>query len=358
MSEEAFSKFHLGDFALESGEVLPSAFLAYETFGDSKSPALIYPTWFGGPIRDNCSVISPANAAFDPNKYFIIVPALFGNGESTSPSNTPALRQDFPAVTIADNVRAQYQLVTAGLGIKHARAVLGWSMSAMQAFHWAVQYPDFMDGIIPYAGSAKTSIHNAVFLEGVKSGLIAARGGVSKGIGKGQAFPLPGPWSEREKQVGLKALARVYAGWGFSQQFYREEQYQHFGYPDVESFLTGFWEAWALQKDPDDLLAMIRTWQLGDIAAGLDFGGDFQKALRSIRVPALVMPSRTDLYFPPEDAQFEVETMSPGIGVYREIPSIFGHHAAAPSFWKEDWDFLHGSIENFLLQIGPNSGKE
>lgn len=104
-----------------------------------------------------------------------------------SPSNTPQLAQKFPSITFADNVAAQYRLITSGLGVTHARAVLGWSMSAGQSFQWAVQYPDFMDAIIPYAGSAKTSIHNNVFLEGQKSCLVAARGGDSEGIGKGQS---------------------------------------------------------------------------------------------------------------------------------------------------------------------------
>jgi homoserine acetyltransferase len=60
-----------------------------------------------------------------PSEYYIIMPALFGNGESSSPSNMPDLRP-FPDVLLYDNVRAQYELVTNHLRIQHARAVLGW----------------------------------------------------------------------------------------------------------------------------------------------------------------------------------------------------------------------------------------
>ena len=67
------------------------------------------------------------------SKYYIIIVALFGNGQSTSPSNSPENRP-FPDVTFYDNVRAQHKLVTEHLGIKHAKAILGWSMAAGQTY--------------------------------------------------------------------------------------------------------------------------------------------------------------------------------------------------------------------------------
>ena len=119
-------------------------------------------------------------------------------------------------MTFYDNVRAQYFLVTEHLGIKHLRAVLGWSMGGGQTFQWATQYPDFMDLAVPFCGSARTSLHNQVFLEGVKSALLAAKQISSAGSGKGgvkvdgQNYRI---WTNEEKTVGLKALGRVYAGW-------------------------------------------------------------------------------------------------------------------------------------------------
>ena len=118
--------FDLGDFPLKSGGRIPNAFLAYKTFGAPSNPAIIYPTWYSGHISDNEWLIGQ-DMALSPSKYFIIVPALFGNGQSSSPSNIPDLRP-FPEVTFADNVTAQYRLVTEELGITHAKCVLGWSM--------------------------------------------------------------------------------------------------------------------------------------------------------------------------------------------------------------------------------------
>lgn len=89
-------------------------------------------------------------------------------------------------------------------------------MGAAQSFQWATQYPDFMDLVVPFCGSARTSLHNQVFLEGVKGALLSAKLVPSAGSGEGGVVQ-PGEayraWSEKERQVGLKAFGRVYAGW-------------------------------------------------------------------------------------------------------------------------------------------------
>jgi S-formylglutathione hydrolase FrmB len=114
-----------------------------------------------------------------------------------------------------DNVRAQYTLVTQSFKITHLRAVIGWSMGAVQSFQWATQYPDFMDLTVPFCGSAKTSLHNQVFLEGVKSAMLAVKI-PSAGSGKGGVTiegVTHGIWTPEEKEIGMKAFGRGYAGW-------------------------------------------------------------------------------------------------------------------------------------------------
>jgi len=131
MSEE-YSTYKVGDWSLKNGGTIPNAWLAYKTFGNASHPAIIYPTWYSGVLSDNEWLIGN-DKTLDPTRHYIIVVALFGNGESSSPSNMPDLRP-WPKVTFADNVRAQKMLVTEGLGVKHARAVLGWSMGAGQTY--------------------------------------------------------------------------------------------------------------------------------------------------------------------------------------------------------------------------------
>lgn len=149
-----------------------------------------------------------------------------------------------------DNIRAQHELVTKKFGITHAKAVLGWSMGAGQTYQWATQFPDFMDFIVPFCGAAKTSLHNQVFLEGVKVAVLGGKSATSGGVLKGEAVKGKyRTWTEEERVVGLKALGRVYAGWGFSQSFYREKLYESvLGFSSLESFMTDFWETWALSK--------------------------------------------------------------------------------------------------------------
>lgn len=200
-------------------------------------------------INDNEWLIG-RDKSLNPERYFIIVPALFGNGQSSSPSNSDL--RPFPDVLFYGNIRAQHELVCTHLRIKHAKAVLGWSMGAAQAYQWATQYPDFMDLIVPFCGSAKTSLHNQVFLEGVKSALLSAKGAVSGGIMKGEGQVSSHDyrkWSDAEKITGLKALGRVYAGWGFSQAFYREKLYEMaLKFKNLEDFMINFWEDWACAK--------------------------------------------------------------------------------------------------------------
>ena len=64
---------------------------------------------------------------------------MFGNGLSSSPSNTPFPfdRSRYPHFTIYDNVMVQHRLIAGALGIAKLRLVYGWSMGGIQAYHWA-----------------------------------------------------------------------------------------------------------------------------------------------------------------------------------------------------------------------------
>lgn len=330
-SSSDYSTYDLGDFTLQSGQVLKSAWIAYTTLGSPSLPAIIYPTWYSGLIADNLWLTGD-DMTLSPAKYYIIVPALFGNGQSTSPSNTPSAPRPFPNVTFYDNVRAQHQLVTQHLGIKHAKAVLGWSMGAGQTYQWATQYPDFMDGIVPFCGSARTSLHNQVFLEGVKAALLGPKGAVSAGVCAGERQIIGTStyqaWTEEQREAGLKALGRVYAGWGFSQAFYREKLFATAPafkgrFQTLEDFMVAFWEKWACSKDPENMLTMLWTWQAGDVSKQEAYGGNFEAAMQAITAKALVLPGKTDLYFPPEDSEYEVKCMRAGVGACEAFPSIW-----------------------------------
>ncbi|QIW96263.1 hypothetical protein AMS68_001781 [Peltaster fructicola] len=360
-----YQTYQLGDFPLKLGSSIPAAEIAYKTFGDIKNPLVIYPSWYSGKIADNEWLIGE-DKALDPGKYFIVITALFGNGESSSPSNRSDLKP-FPDVLFYDNVRAQHELVTKRLGLSHAFAVLGWSMGAGQTYQWITQYPDFMDLAVPFCGSARTSLHNQVFLEGVKAAVLAGKQASSAGISKGEI--VTGglrTWSKEEREVGLKALGRVYAGWGFSQAFYREKLYEtSLGFEDLDDFMVNFWEAWALSKgkiarlrsnrtdgaDPENMLTMLFTWQSGDCSKQDPYNSDFSAAMKGIKAKTLVLPSKTDLYFPPEDSEVEVRNMTHGVGELRVFPSIWGHWAGGPGDSKEDVKWLDDQLRQFFAAV-------
>ncbi len=330
--------FDAGDVVLQGGATLRPVKLAYKTFGTlnaDKSNAIVYPTWYSGQHYENEWLIGPG-MALDPAKYFIIIPNMLGNGLSSSPSNTPppynAAR--FPNVTTFDNVTLQHRLVTEKFGIKRLALVVGWSMGAQQTYQWGALYPDMVERIAPFCGSAKTSRHNIVFLEGVKAALTADA-----------AFE--NGWYEKPPTKGLRAMARVYAGWGFSQAFYREKlDLSRMGYASLEDFLVGFWEGLFLVRDANNLLTMLWTWQKGDLSANPIYNGNFEKALAAIKAKALVMPGQTDLYFPPEDNEYEVRHMPNA--ECRPIPSIWGHFAGGPGTNPDDVKFVDTALKELL----------
>jgi homoserine O-acetyltransferase/O-succinyltransferase len=247
-ARDDYEVYEIPDFTLECGATLRPARIAYKTYGTlnaDKSNAIVYPTWYSGRYWENEWLIGN-DMALDPAEWFIIVPNMLGNGLSSSPSNTPPPydRARFPRVNVRDNVQTQYRLVTEHFGIERLALVLGWSMGAGQTYQWAVSHPEMVPRALPFCGSSRTSPHNIVFLEGVK-GALTADG------------TFHGGWYAEQPVAGLRAAARVYAGWGFSQAFYWDEVWREMGYTSLEDFLVGFWEGFFLDgRDANNLLCI------------------------------------------------------------------------------------------------------
>jgi len=148
----------LGVCKLVSGDQIASCRLGYRTWGTlnvGRSNAVLFPTYFSGTTADLTGVVGAASMV-DPSKYFVILVDAFGDGVSSSPSNSTAQPGPlFPAFTIHDMVTAEYRLATETLGLNHLHAVMGISMGGMQTFEWMVDYPAFMDEAIPIVGSPK-----------------------------------------------------------------------------------------------------------------------------------------------------------------------------------------------------------
>uniref|UniRef100_Q01XN4 Homoserine O-acetyltransferase n=1 Tax=Solibacter usitatus (strain Ellin6076) TaxID=234267 RepID=Q01XN4_SOLUE len=330
-------EFIISDFHTESGATLPQARIVYGTYGHlnaDHSNAVLLPSHYMANLRGYEWLIG-SGKALDPAQLFLITSELFGNGSSSSPSNTPEPFHGprFPVMTIRDNVEAVHRLLTEDLKVTHLRAVIGFSMGAQQAFQWAVSYPDFADRIVATSGTAKTYPHGIVRLEGQIAALTA------------DAAFLNGDYTSPPKK-GLEAFGMVWAAWLYSQEWWRRELWRASSpagttFEQVSNrFRTRF------NADANDYILQARTWQHHDVGATPGFSGDTERALRSIKVPLLYMPSETDLYFPVGDARFEAPFI-PKVTLM-PIPSLWGHTAGAASN-PADAKFLNENIAKFLL---------
>ena len=340
MNKIDYNIFELGDVTLLSGKILKSARLAYKTYGKLNSTGdnvVLFPTFYTGTHKRNEGFFG-SERSVNPNTHFIISINMFGNGLSSSPSNSspPNDGPNFPLITLWDNVACQHKFLTEKLGIKRIALVIGWSMAGCQAYQWASQFPDMVDAILPFCASAKTSPHNFVFLEGLKTALCA-----DQNWKKGSYVSPP--------VKGLKAFAHIYAGWAFSQTFYRDKLYKKLGFETIKELLL-YWEKDHIENwDANNLLSKLETWQVHDISVGPAYKNDFKKALQSIRARTILIPCKQDLYFRTEDNAFEVQHIPDS--ELQPYDSPLGHCVANPGNDKKFESVLDKNIHKLLNKL-------
>ena len=275
---------------------------------------MLVPSWYTRTHDDSETFMLGEGRALDPTKYFIILTNLLANGLSSSPSNSPppVERGRFPKVTLADNVRLQHQLITEKLGIERLRLVTGFSMGACQSFQWAAQFPDMVRAACPIAGSARTGNFNKVFL-------LALRRTLELDPACADGF------YDRPPVNGLKAFATIYAGWGTSEPFFREEAFRPLGSRSTARARRRFLGA---------VLPEVRCQQpaLAAVDVGSrrhqrkpDLGHDFEAALGAIKARTIIVPVDNDRYFPPVDSKNEARHIQ-GAKV-SIVASAWGHMA-------------------------------
>ncbi len=169
----------LGDFKVESGEVIRDCRIGYRTFGklnDNKSNAILFTTWASGTTEQLQSNIGPGKLV-DDSKYFVITIDALSNGVSSSPSNSKLQpRMRFPKLTMRDLVKTQHEVLTKVLHLDHLQAVIGISMGGMQTFQWMVSYPDFMDKAIPIVGSPQLAPYDLLLWQAQVDAIMNDRG--------------------------------------------------------------------------------------------------------------------------------------------------------------------------------------
>jgi homoserine O-acetyltransferase len=157
----AESDYTIRDFKFSSGETLPELGIHYRTVGtlqkDGQGKTTNAVLILHGTTGSGAQFIRPEFAGelfgkdqpLDATKFFIVLPDGIGHGKSSKPSD--GLHAKFPRYGYADMVAAQYQLLTEGLGVTHARLIMGTSMGGMHSWLWGEFHPDFMDALLPLA---------------------------------------------------------------------------------------------------------------------------------------------------------------------------------------------------------------
>jgi homoserine O-acetyltransferase len=327
--------FVMDPFTFESGATVPRVTVAYGTYGRlnaAQDNVVLLPSHYLADHHGYDWLIAPAGV-LDTTRYFLVATELFGNGHSSSPSNTPEPFHGprFPVATIRDNVEAVHRLLVEQLGVTHLRAIIGFSMGAQQAFQWAVSYPDFSDRIIAIAGTAKSWPHGIVRLEAQ----IAA-------IELDPTFD-GGNYTQAPTR-GIELFNLVWAGWLFSQEWWRQELWRQNATSGTtfEAYVDRLRKTLFAGLDANDLILQARTWERHDVGGTPGFHGSIERALASIKVPVLYMPSETDLYFPVTDARYEAQFI-PKVTL-RPVPSLWGHSLGG----EADGVFLNEHIAAFL----------
>src|SRR5881409_3269705 len=153
--------FTIRNFKFTSGETLPELRLHYRTIGKPEKDAQGKTTnavlIMHGTTGSGAQFIRPEFAGelfgkdqpLDAIKFFIVLPDGIGHGKSSKPSD--GMHAKFPHYGYLDMVEAQYRLLTEGLGVNHARLVMGTSMGGMHTSLWGELHPDFMDTLMPLA---------------------------------------------------------------------------------------------------------------------------------------------------------------------------------------------------------------
>jgi homoserine O-acetyltransferase len=153
--------FTIRDFKFQSGETLPELRIHYRTLGkpekDAQGKTTNAALIMHGTTGSGAQFIRPEFAGelfgtgqpLDATKFFIVLPDGIGHGKSSKPSD--GMHAKFPQYGYLDMVEAQYLLLTEGLGVNHARLVMGTSMGGMHTWLWGELHPDFMDALMPLA---------------------------------------------------------------------------------------------------------------------------------------------------------------------------------------------------------------
>ena len=277
---------NLGDFRLQSGQVIHDCRIGYRTFGrldGAKSNAVLFPTWFTGTTKDLISLVGPGKLV-DSSKYFVITVDALGDGVSSSPSNSKVQpHMKFPKLSVRDMVESQHRLATEELHLGHVRAVIGISMGGMQTFQWMVAYPEFMDVAIPIVGSPKLTSYDLLLWQA-----------------EVHAIEADAKWNQGDytapPEAGMRTVADIHE-LALETPAYRVK---HTAPQDFRRFLESSEDSTMRGFDANNWIRQAQAMMGHDVSQPL--GEDMEKAAAAVKARVLVIAGLQDHMVNPQPA--------------------------------------------------------
>ena len=290
----------------------------------------------------------------DTNKYFVVgTNTIGGCSGSTGPrcinSKTgKRYNMDFPVITIADMVRAQYRLMQ-HLKITSWLSIVGGSMGGMQAFEWAILYPEAVKSVCAIASTSRISPQGIAF----------------NWVGREAIMSDPkwinGEYDEDIPEVGL-STARMLAHITYlseesmDDKFGRElQETGHYSFDfkgdfAVESYLRYQGNRFVGRFDANSYLYITRAIDYFDVSEKAE--GNLSKALENVTMPFMMVSFTSDWLFPPSQSQDVVKAMlQNGTNItYCNIESSYGHDAFLLEV-ETLGDLLENFIKNAYIEV-------
>ena len=333
------------DIALESGQELLGARLAYESWGElnsDKSNAILVlhaltgdshlignageghatSGWWNG-------IVGPGDA-IDTNEFYVLTPNVLGGCQgSTGPSsldrNGREYGPSFPQLTIKDQAKA-FLILADQLGIKKFYAIIGGSMAGMHALEIAIDFPERLERLAilaapPYSTADQIAL-NTVQLEAIRSDSNFAAGwyyDAKPGFGPHKGLAL----ARRMALLNYRSPKELNERFGRSWQSQVSPLTERGKYA-VESYLDFHGNKFVRRFDANSYITLVSAMNSHDV--GRDRGG-VELALQKINCPTLVLGVDSDRLFPLSGQELIANNVSGPLvgGELQVIQSEYGH---------------------------------